>query len=431
MHELTDVSGYPSFPSVKVEFRPPEVDLPTARYTVREDGPRDLRVDSAAAGMVPSDAAVPWQVESGDSWDTGWKNSTAEAAHNRDPLLLTHDRPPTLDPRDRQPALGIAPASAGRRVDDFDTAFDRSLIGGGDLDAGVDGGKPFKSFLEMNSLVGAPVGALSEGHLGPSDFGRGTDLAYDPNAARDYTSHGGAAGALSAAAYINGKQHLRPDVTPFSPGQAPSRGPSNPAMGGATHWSATGTQSHTDWSVPAVPSLHMAFPPTGADVPGSMQRTYSPAVSPLGPASRRGLGSAGTLLPDGTRPGSVDRLSTDLPDTSHGHHIREQWGSTGLPASSTDPLDLDGWSNVPKPGGGPPIAAPPPTVKPVFGDELWGQGVDREAAPRFAPRPSAGYDDGDEKFYDALLAEDTGPEARAARNSEEEFLSGVLRGMDF
>lgn len=374
-----------------MDFRPPEVDLSAPQYPPRVSTHAGVSVGPADGG------GASWQVGSGESWDSSWDT----------PSELSTTEAPHLD-RTRPPVLG-APHLAGAKADPivgigFEAPVGRALPG---------------SFTDPSvAQPGFPDSYLGTGG-DHRTFPRGSDLPYAADAGA--IVYGEVSGfevgprgdtpARQGAPYMSGKPHLRPDVTPFSPGQVGVPRLSAPSgVAGATHWSSAGSVSHTDWNIPAPPPSRSSLPAGGGlDVSTSPLGAYSPNVSPLDERRGSGLGFTGARN---------ERVSGDLPIGG------AQW--TAVPHGTLPPSGavLDGWGNEP---GGHDLLPQPQNkggpAPPVFGD-VWSQ-------PPQDNKRAEGYDDGDEKFYDALLAEDTDGEGRAARSSQDEFLSGVLRGMDF
>jgi hypothetical protein len=201
-----------------------------------------------------------------------------------------------------------------------------------------------------------------------------------------------------------GQLRLRPDVTPFSPGQVAAGMRGGGGVGGDTaHWSSSVPgSSRPDWSAPpsvvnsdsVVPQTFSAPSPVVslADLGShTMPMPYAPTISPL--HSQDQWGNAPGLPASPARPQSSESL-TDFT------HI----ASRGVGGGARLPLH-DQWSDR----GGDVVVAPAASgVLPALGAV-----VGRQT-----------YDDEDDRFYDALLAEED--------VASDELLSGVLRnGMDF
>jgi len=421
------LGGYnlPMYPGAReVEFRPPDVG-PPSRYGIRQDAPYDSREIAAAAAAAPPSDITSWHSSPGREWESGGWEPTSMLPPN--------------GPRERRGMFG---GRGSAHSNPSGVSIPGGLPPGGHADGS---GPNFRTFPASGASLGPPVGPLdSDAYAAgpPGGFGRGPDAIYAPPASRYVgetpfdmapPTHDGGPPLRPGGGYVGGKHtHLRPDVTPFSPGQAAA---ARPTAGSGTPWSAGGGQGNTDWSVPSAMSGASSAFVGGGDGLGAPP-AYSPTVSPLGSGRHDRHG------PGLSRPVSTERVADGVPlsgtDSPRGQHMREQWGAPLPPRRSPAAGGAlgDGWGNVPGTEAPPGADGPPPPPGPpgpsMFGDDVWSQGPEDGASAGFGTsQPADGCGDGDEKFYDALLAEDAENESKGARSSEDELLTGVLRHVGF
>ena len=237
-------------------------------------------------------------------------------------------------------------------------------------------------------------------HDTPSSINSGLYHTNDFSASQ--TAHMNENG-VSRKSVVSGRQHLRPDVTPFSPGQATAITDSR--VNGA-HWSSGTTTGQIDWSAPVV---HKSASPLAVDFLGAgdlssgQASQYGAVVSPLAPLNLQDQwGNVPGISHMASGTGATRPSSSDLVDFNRSDAATSQWNDstvTGSLASGSGVSgNLDGLRTVP--GQKVTGKGTHEKVKPVgpFGTEVWSQ-------PTVAAEVEAadGYDEGDDKFYDALL----------------------------